>query len=268
VDDWDIYFEEYLFETVEFTAIRFVSKACDNQEYLAISELEMIYDSKSENQTPYMERFIRGVSVYKTDIINNSMFGTKKEIEMPISSVLSGIIPTVGLGDNSWFSTERPLKNITDGIQDVFTPANVSTIDYHASVAYYNFELGSSQKINTLRFFVPQASVNSIEQRPTDFAVDVMLKDGTWKRVAEQHIKRNNFEEGYCETVTFETIECKGIRLTSLASGKMDYFALSEVEAYCNPHLKDDFTGVNKASDSSKEIPLPKIRLAPSPKFN
>lgn len=268
VNDWDIYFEDYLFETVQFTAIRVVSKATDKQAYLAISELELTYDSKAENAKPYMERFIRGVSVYKTDVINNSKFGTKKEIEMPISSLLSGIIPTVGLGDNSWFATERPLKNITDGIQDVFTPAMISTIDYHALVAYYNFEFKSVHKINTFRFFVPNSAVNSIEQRPTDFAVDVLLKDGSWKRVAEQHIKRKTLEEGYCETLTFNTEECVGIRLTSLASGKMDYFALTEVEAYYNPYLKGNFTGVNKAPDSSKEIPLPKIRNIPTPKFN
>lgn len=268
VEDWDIYYEEYLFETVEFTAIRLISKATDNQAYLAISELELIYDSESEDEKPYMERFLRGASIYKTEKINNSIFGTEKEIEMPISSVLSGIIPTVGLGDNSWFSTERPLKNITDGIQDVFTPEKISTIDYHASVAYYNFEFTSPQKINTFRFFVPQKTINGIEQRPTDFAVDVLLIDGTWKRVAEQHIKRNNSEEGYCETLVFSTEECMGIRLTSLASEKMDYFALSEVEAYYNPYLKKAFTGVNKTSDSSKEIPLPKIRVVPTPKFS
>jgi len=268
VDDWDIYFEDYLFETVEFTAMRFISKATDKQAYLAISELEMSYDSKSEDKTPYMERYVRGTLVYKTDIINNAMFGTKKEIEMQISSILSGIIPTIGLGDNSWYCTERPLENITDGIKDVFTPNKISTIDYHDSVAYYNFELSSPQKINTFRFFVPQASINSVEQRPTDFAVDLLLSDGTWKRVAEQHIKRNDFEEGYCEILTFKSEECVGIRLTSLAGEKTEYFALSEVEAYYDPHLKEDYTGINKASDSSREIPLPKIRFSPTPKFN
>ena len=226
-DDWDIYYEEYLFETVEFVSLRFISKTTENQAYLAISELEAIYDQQAEKTNEYMERFVAGASVYKTDKINNPMFGTKREIEMPIKSLLAGIVPTVGLGDNSWYSVERPLVNITDGIQDVFTPANIATVDYHDSIAYYNFEFGGAVKLNTFRFFVPQNSVNDVSQRPVDFAVDVMLKDGTWKRVAEQHIERKQQEDAYCETITFKAVECLAIRLTSVANETMTYFGLS-----------------------------------------
>lgn len=268
VDDWDIYYEEYLFETVQFVSLRFISKSTDDQAYLAILELELLYDQQSENAKEYMERFVGGESVYKTDKINNSMFGTEKQIEMPIKSLLAGIAPTVGLGDNSWYSVERPLVNITDGIQDVFTPANITTIDYHDSIAYYEFKFESAVKVNTFRFFVPQNSVNDVAQRPVDFAIDVMLSDGTWKRVAEQHIERKQQEDAYCETVTFKTEECLAIRLTSVADEKMTHFGLSEVEAYYNAYITDGYTGVNKAPNSKREVPLPKIRNIPTAKFN
>jgi len=267
VEEWDIYSEEYLFETIEFVSLRFISKSTDNQAYFAISELELIYDSQAENKNEYMERFVAGVSVYKEEKINNPMFATEKEIELPIQNLLVGIVPTVGLGDNSWYNVERPLKNITDGIQDVFSPANVTTIDYHDAIAYYEFGFNNSVKINTFRFFVPQNSVNDVSQRPVDFAVDIMLSDGTWKRVAEQHVERKQQEDAYCETVTFETVECIAIRLTSVANETMTYFALSEVEAYFDAKVIDNYTGVNKALKSQSEVPLPKIRKVPTAKF-
>lgn len=268
VEDWDIYYDEYLFETVEFVSLRFVSKSVDDKTYLAISELELNYDTNELNKEPYMNRYVSNKLTCTSKNIKNAMFGTQKEIEMPIVSVISGIIPTTGLGDNSWYKTERPLKNITDGIQDVFTPANISTIDYHDNVAYYNFALSGCKKINTVRFFVPQKDLNAIKERPTDFAVDVMLRDGTWKRVAEKHIAVNKDEAGYCETITFETEECMQIRLTSVSNGKMSYFALSEVEAYLNTYLTKEYTGIEKAPSLEKEVPNPKIRLVPIAKFN
>jgi len=268
VEDWDIYYDEYLFETVEFVSLRFISKSVDDKTYLAISELELNYDTNELNKEPYMNRYVSNKLTCTSKNINNSMFGTQKEIEMPIVSVIWGIIPTTGLGDNSWYKTERPLKNITDGIQDVFTPANISTIDYHDNVAYYNFELDRCKKVNTVRFFVPQKDLNAIKERPTDFAVDVMLSDGTWKRVAEKHIAVNKDEAGYCETITFETEECMQIRLTSVSNGKMSYFALSEVEAYLNTYLTKEYTGIQKAPSLEKEVPSPKIRLVPIAKFN
>lgn len=268
VEDWDIYYDEYLFETVDVVSLRFISKSADGQTYLAISELELNYDTNELNKEPYMNRYVSNKLTCTSKNIKNAMFGTQKEIEMPIVSVISGIIPTTGLGDNSWYKTERPLKNITDGIQDVFTPANISTIDYHDNVAYYNFALSGCKKINTVRFFVPQKDLNAIKERPTDFAVDVMLRDGIWKRVAEKHIAVNKDEAGYCETITFETEECMQIRLTSVSNGKMSYFALSEVEAYLNTYLTKEYTGIEKAPSLEKEVPNPKIRLVPIAKFN
>lgn len=268
VEDWDIYYDEYLFETVDVVSLRFISKSADGQTYLAISELELNYDTNELNKEPYMNRYVSNKLTCTSKNIKNAMFGTQKEIEMPIVSVISGIIPTTGLGDNSWYKTERPLKNITDGIQDVFTPVNISTIDYHDNVAYYNFALSGCKKINTVRFFVPQKDLNAIKERPTDFAVDVMLRDGTWKRVAEKHIAVNKDEAGYCETITFETEECMQIRLTSVSNGKMSYFALSEVEAYLNTYLTKEYTGIEKAPSLEKEVPNPKIRLVPIAKFN
>ena len=268
VEDWDIYYDEYLFETVDVVSLRFISKSADGQTYLAISELELNYDTNELNKESYMNRYVSNKLTCTSKNIKNAMFGTQKEIEMPIVSVISGIIPTTGLGDNSWYKTERPLKNITDGIQDVFTPANISTIDYHDNVAYYNFALSGCKKINTVRFFVPQKDLNAIKERPTDFAVDVMLRDGTWKRVAEKHIAVNKDEAGYCETITFETEECMQIRLTSVSNGKMSYFALSEVEAYLNTYLTKEYTGIEKAPSLEKEVPNPKIRLVPIAKFN
>jgi hypothetical protein len=47
----------------------------------------------------------------------------------------------------------------------------------------------------------------------------------------------------------------------------MTYFGLSEVEAFYNEYVTDNFTGVIKAPNTNREVPLPKIRNIPTAKF-
>ena len=81
-----------------------------------------------------------------------------------------------------------------------------------------------------------------LEDRITDFAIDVRLADGTWKRIAEQHVKAPDDWENYSYILSFETVNCTAMRITSANHNGQKTLVFSEIEAFYHGDMsKEDY---------------------------
>ena len=264
---WEKYNYVISFETVNCVAMRITSANHNSQKTLVFSEIEAFYHGDMSKEDYGMKTVVGNVVKEKTKVVNDCQDKTKLQIEKPMKNLLSGIIPTTNRADNIWYNEFRPLKNITDDVTDVYSAAKIATIDYCGGQAYFDFKFKKETKVNRVDIYVADSQNNEIKERATDFAVDVQLADGSWKRVAEVHVETPKQEEFYMYKITFEKVACKKIRVTSINQKGQTYFAISEIQAFLDETVMKPYTGITVPSSEKYEIPMPKIRLKSEAKF-
>lgn len=173
--------------------------------------------------------------------------------------------------------TSNGEEHATAGPWDKLT--NGATND--RAISYY-WKGGSANKTgNNIRYydiaFTEPALINhvmidyfnnqdGIKHREQDIALDVLLADGTYVRVAEKHDMADvAATQKQTLHLTFEAKQAVGIRITANCIQSVSYtsdagsafLAYAEVLAYNNPKVPSDvaYTGVEAASVAGSEIP-------------
>ena len=154
---------------------------------------------------------------------------------------------------NSWFDDNRPVSLLTDGSGTSYSIGWAAEYKNAASVtasagsrfAWVSFELPQAKNVN--KIIIQQRQNSSDFPQTKDFAIDVLLEDGTWKRVASSYETAFNFSGFY---MTFEYVKAKEIKIT----GRTDCLHINEIEAYYDPDIKD-YTGIKEPQDLSNLIP-------------
>lgn len=164
-------------------------------------------------------------------------------------------------------------SNATDGIYSSTASGTTSSAitSYSSGLGYFNVDLGSATTINNVKVKLYTQVAN---ERPRDLAIDVLLEDGTWKRVAETHADatKNIYDiytsgTNYISNINtldfnFEPVKCTAFRVTANAIGTKNMygssanFRVNEIEAYNDPTVtKYDYTGVEAPVVEGTEIP-------------
>ncbi len=140
------------------------------------------------------------------------------------------------------------VSNITDG------KTSNAVINYETSgLAYYEIDLESLTELNRVTLILGTAETN---KRPKDIAVDILQKNGVWKRAAELH--NIEYDSSNKLKFAFENIKGKKIRVTANKKRVTvsDNFRLQEIEAYLDPTVTE-YTGAVADSNNDYNIPIP-----------
>lgn len=165
--------------------------------------------------------------------------------------------------NNSWATSERPVSNLTDGNGTFSYNAGKSTFLYYNTdgTVYAQFNLTTATDIN--KFVVYFTGNSSFEgsnvQLVRNYAVDIQLNDGSWKRVAEQHLDAYSNWDYKKLTVCFETVSTSSVRFTfKKVDDSQTYAPLSEIEAYYDANITSaDYTAINSKDYTADAIPMP-----------
>ena len=154
------------------------------------------------------------------------------------------------------------IERAYDGVTQNAGPSThaITNRDNTTQLAYYEASFEGMTKISQVKIYFPK---EEYDRRPQDIAVDVLLSNGSWKRVAEKHnIQYKNADEVI--DFNFEVVEAKGFRVTGSFvrtrennNNAITNFRVVEIEAYLNTFLTEaDYTGVQADADSKYNIPL------------
>jgi hypothetical protein len=157
--------------------------------------------------------------------------------------------------------TATPKSNITNFFTDAGGSLSVindgqtngRTLGYwNSGNSWFELEFDAVKTVNHV--YVLQDAVQDKSIR--DFAVDVKLADGTWKRVAEIHHEANP-GQGAKEHFYFSPVEVKEVRVIGNNAYAVDpnFFSVSEIEVYNDPSVTEDmYTGIAKAPTMKQVI--------------
>ncbi len=175
--------------------------------------------------------------------------GKKEKIEIKSMEVTD---PLMG------YDIERAYDGVT---QNAGVPTHaITNRDNTTHLAYYEASFEGMTEISQVKIYFPN---EEHDRRPQDIAVDVLLSNGAWKRVAEKH----NIQYKKADEVidfNFAVIEAKGFRVTGSFvrtrennNNAVTNFRVVEIEAYLNTFLTEaDYTGVQADANSKYNIPL------------
>ena len=224
--EWDAKVETLCFETVETTEITITFKNSKGQSFVAIYEIEGLFDESitPEDYTPFDS----------SDAV----------LPMPTPvNVLAGKIANCSSGYNDWYAAERPVSKLTDE-KYIGSAAEMWAINYTDGYAYFEFAFDKLIAINKVVTSFPGSAAGVINTEANgdepaticqikDYAIDGMLENGSWVRLAERHIDSNNEAiDYYSDTVLFETQKVVKLRFTFANAYGQEWAAVREVEAY------------------------------------
>ena len=237
-DNWDAYVETLCFEEVTVSEVQFTFKNAKSQTFASVYEIEAWYDNTitSDNFT----------ELDTSDV--------KIDMPKPIN-VLANKTASCSSGYNNWYAENRPLSKLTDG-KYIGGAGEMWAIDYVDGYAYFEFEFESAKSINKIITSFPgsAADVTNIKETPDsevqirqikDYAIDGLVEDGSWSRLAERHIDTNDeATDYYSDIVIFETAKVKKLRFTFANAYSQQWAAVREVEAYHDNSVTiNDYTG-------------------------
>ncbi len=157
-------------------------------------------------------------------------------------------------------------SNMTDG-NYAFTTNGYAAVTMSNGLASWDFNFANAETINQVKLYY---SNQESAKRPADYAVDVKLPDGTWKRVAERHnvvfddVRIIDYDLDRNIKVyipfNFESVSCTAIKIT--ANGKRNAncnnFLLKEIEVLKNDNLtSSDYTGTAADENALYNIAIP-----------
>ena len=166
---------------------------------------------------------------------------------------------TVTASGNSFVDPGNPDKyshaNLTDGVTTGRDLNGADVISYSEGLAYYQVSLAEETTINQVILYF---NVTQPENRPLDYAVDLLLADGSWKRAAQLNNQAALTSGTDILDLNFAPTACTAIRVTaSNERNSSENFALQEIEAYLNPNIgEDDYAGTAGSTDGIGDIPL------------
>lgn len=178
-------------------------------------------------------------------------------------NLLYGLTATTNNSD-AWATTNRPVSNLTDGNGTFAYNAGLTTwLGYNSDgTVYAQFNLTSANDINKFVIYLPgtTSTDNATTQQPRNYAIDVQLSDGTWKRVAERHIEAYTNWDYKKETILFEKVNTSVIRFTfKRESDEQKRAPISEIEAYYDSSITEaQYTPIDTTKNyTEKAIPMP-----------
>ena len=167
-------------------------------------------------------------------------------------NLLRGLTATSSNTD-SWFETNRPISNLTDGTGTSFSKGWSAEYDPICTVTNEN---GAEVSNAWVQFILPEAKdmntvivqMNCQNYRVSDLAIDILLSTGGWKRVAAVYDVKEYNSSGI--KFTFEKENVLGARVSTYGKG----FNAAEIEAYYDESISS-YTGIGAPQDSTHEIP-------------
>lgn len=161
---------------------------------------------------------------------------------------------------NGWYPNNRPLSKLNDGNTYVgvgYNGGNVATIPMEADgTGYVNANFGAATTVNKIvLYFAGISSGVEAKNVTRDFAVDVKLEDGTWKRVAEQHLDAWTNWDAKKVTLCFDAVSVTDVclKIKNHASS-----AIYEIEAfYDSAQTSASNTPIVSKDYTEDAIPMP-----------
>ena len=164
-------------------------------------------------------------------------------------NLVRGITATSSNNDG-WFASNRPISNLTDGKSDPYSDMASIGNSNDDIYEWVQLDLPQAKLVNKV---VIQHRDGETIITPKDYAIDVLLENGTWKRVATDY----NLSSIYSPTtMTFSPEKVTSIKITS--NGKRagaTSMHLTEVMAYYDCSISN-YTGIEKVDESQYAIPL------------
>lgn len=162
---------------------------------------------------------------------------------------------------NGWYEYNRPISALVDDntyVGEGYNAGNMFATEYSANgIAFLKFKFSTPKYFNTVVLYFVGSS--AAEDNPiTDYAVDVKLLDGSWKRVSEKHTDGYENWDAFVETLLFEKVLANEIRITMKNEKGQSYAAIYEVEAFLdNGITREDYTKNTSNDCTDKAIPFP-----------
>lgn len=149
-----------------------------------------------------------------------------------------------------------PVDRVTDGKKSY--KDEICTTVYEKNEGYYELAFDKLTEVNQVIFYYTN---QESDKRPIDYAVDVLLPTGKWKRVAAVYNSPNPSDWGsYYREFNFEPTKCFRVRVTgsNLRTKRGSNFHTTEIEIWNNPTVAATaYTGVQKADKAEYEISVP-----------
>jgi len=172
---------------------------------------------------------------------------------------------------DAWGAANMPASNLTNG-ESLFThnAGKTTWLAYNSDgTVYAQFDLAEAVNINKFVIYLPgTTSTDGVQTNQVrNYAVDVMLSDGSWKRVAEQYIAPYENWDYTKETICFETVLATSVRFTfKRESDQQKRATVSEIEAYYDESITpDNYTAIDSKDYTADAIPMPAYKnLLPS----
>ena len=161
---------------------------------------------------------------------------------------------------NGWYPDNRPLSKLNDGNTYVgvgYNGGNVATIPMEADgTGYVNANFGTVTTVNKIVLYFAGTSAGVAAENVTrDFAIDVKLEDGTWKRVAEQHLDAWTNWDAKKVTLCFDAV---GVTDVCLKIKNHTSSAIYEIEAfYDSTQTSASNTPIVSKDYTADAIPMP-----------
>lgn len=239
--NWDAKVVELCFDAVSVTDIRLKIK---NHASSAIYEIEAFYDSTltSANNTP---------------IVSNDY--TADAIPMPefVDVMTNATFTANAAYNNGWYNVNRPLSKLNDGPNYVGVGYNVgetATIPMESDgTAYVNAAFATPTTVNKIDIYFAGTSADVGANKIRDFAIDVKLEDGTWKRVSEQHLAEWTNWDAKKVTLCFDVVKVTNVRLNIKATGSAFIY---EIDVFhINTQTSESNTPIDCKDYTDKAIP-------------
>lgn len=161
---------------------------------------------------------------------------------------------------NGWYEYYRPLSALVDGktyVGEGYSGNMLATPYDNDGLAFVNFKLKTPTFLNKIVIYFAGSSA-ALGNAVTDYAIDVKLQDGSWKRVSEKHNDGYTNWDAYVETFIFEKILADEVRITIKNAKGQDYAAIYEIEAFFdNSIIRSDFTKNESYDCTENAIPIP-----------
>lgn len=232
----------FAFETVNVNAIQIVFNNKRNKnDGTDIAEIEAYFDEKLQNYDEFQNA-------------DNQSFVIADSFDF--MNLLRGIKATSSNTDE-WYATDRPVSNMTNGSGTFFSVGWEAEYGEVCSVtsirntghAWVQFELPQEKTIN--KIIIQQINESSGIIQTKDFAVEVLLQNHNWKRVASSY-DTNLIYSALC--LTFEPQTALALRII----GMTDVLNLKEVEAYYDNTITE-YNELSSYDSSINGIQSPKI---------
>ena len=241
--NWDAKKVTLCFDAVKTTDVRITFKGSSSVFLYEIDAFHIVTQTPAEN----------------TSI--NSLDYTANAIPLPefVDLMNNATLSANNAYNNGWYNVNRPLSKLNDGNNYVGTGYNAgetATIPMESNgTGYVNANFGTATTLNKVDVYFAGNSADASAINIRDFAIDVKLQDGTWKRVAEQHLDAWTNWDAKKVTLCFDAVKTTDVRITFKGSSSV---FLYEIDAFhINTQTPTENTSVNNKDYTADAIPFP-----------